>query len=238
MFADKVNMQSQSVGGANDMLFDRDGAQRYRAALNDVALSKIKATVSGLPPDRAGLRLVGVAALNPHLFIDGAIGAIGGSVLGAMARPVRAVLFDKTPRTNWKLGWHQDRTIAVRRRVEIAGYGPWSTKSGLQHVEPPFDLLAGMVTLRVHLDDVGADNAPLLIAPGSHRLGRVAEIDIKDVVKTCGTFACLADAGDVWLYATPVLHASNAAATATRRRVLQIDYAACELPGGLDWLGV
>jgi hypothetical protein len=32
---------------------------------------------------------------------------------------------------------------------------------------PPFDLLAGMVTLRLHLDPVPATNARLLIAPGS-----------------------------------------------------------------------
>ena len=31
-----------------------------------------------------------------------------------------------------------------------------------------------MVTLRVHLDPVPATNAPLLIAPGSHKLGRIA----------------------------------------------------------------
>jgi hypothetical protein len=30
-----------------------------------------------------------------------------------------------------------------------------------------------MVTLRIHLDDTPAANAPLLIAPGSHALGKV-----------------------------------------------------------------
>ena len=45
-------------------------------------------------------------------------------------------------------------------------------------------------------------------------------------------------AGDVWLYATPILHASDAATTPLRRRVLQIDYAGHELPGGLEWLRV
>ena len=35
-----------------------------------------------------------------------------------------------------------------------------------------------------------------------------------------------------------ILHASNAAETPRRRRVLQIDYSADDLPGGLQWLGV
>jgi ectoine hydroxylase-related dioxygenase (phytanoyl-CoA dioxygenase family) len=93
-------------------------------------------------------------------------------------------------------------------------------------------------TLRVHLDDVPATNAPLLIAPGSHKHGRVPVELIDGVVRECGTFTCLADAGDVWVYATPILHASDAAAVPARRRVLQLDYAASELPGELEWLGV
>jgi len=39
-------------------------------------------------------------------------------------------------------------------------------------------------------------------------------------------------------YATPIVHASQAAPVPARRRVLQVDFAAVELPGGLEWLGV
>ncbi len=106
------------------------------------------------------------------------------------------------------------------------------------HVAPPFDILARMVTLRAHLDDVGAANGPLLIAPGSHAAGRIPVGEIDQVVRRCGTSVCLAEAGDVWLYATPILDASDAAKAPSRRRVLQIDFAACELPGGLEWLGI
>jgi ectoine hydroxylase-related dioxygenase (phytanoyl-CoA dioxygenase family) len=108
----------------------------------------------------------------------------------------------------------------------------------MHHVEPPLELLARMVTLRVHFDDVDAQNAPLLVAPGSHRIGRVKEADIDQVVRRCGTLACLAAAGDVWLYSTPILHASEAARAPRARRVLQVDYAAEDLPNGLEWLGV
>jgi hypothetical protein len=220
------------------MVLRRDGAQRYRAALDGAALADVEASLSHLPSNKAGVRLTGISALDRYLSVSGVVGAIAGSVLGADARPVRAILFDKTSDANWKLGWHQDRTIVVQHRLEVEGYGPWSTKSGLQHVAPPFDLLAEMTTLRVHLDRAGADNAPLLIAPGSHRLGRVAESDIRGVVEKCGTFACLAEAGDVWSYVTPILHASDAAVSPSRRRVLQVDYSARDLAGGLQWLGI
>jgi len=108
----------------------------------------------------------------------------------------------------------------------------------MQHVAPPFDLLARMLTLRVHLDDVPAGNSPLLIAPGSHKVGRVPISEYAEVVRQCGTYFCLAHAGDVWVYATPILHASEAASVIRNRRVLQVDYSADELGGGLEWLGV
>lgn len=128
--------------------------------------------------------------------------------------------------------------MVVRARHDTPGYGPWSTKAGLIHVAPPFHVLEGMATLRLHLDPVGEENAPLWIAPGSHRLGRVPEGDVATRVEQHGPFACIADVGDVWAYATPIIHASEAAILPRRRRVLQIDYAAHPLDGELEWLGV
>ncbi|MEG8041100.1 phytanoyl-CoA dioxygenase family protein [Sphingomonas sp. LR60] len=216
--------------------WSRDGAAHHPAAAIPL-LPALHRLADDLPQDRAGLRLHGHPAL-PALLAAGPIHAIATLHLGAATQPVRAVLFDKTPATNWSLGWHQDRTIAVQTRAHVPGYGPWSTKQGIQHVEPPFAITEAMVTLRIHLDDTPADNAPLLIAPGSHRLGRIPEDAIADTVARHRTVACLADAGDVWCYATPILHASAAAQGNRRRRVLQVDYAATALPEPLVWLGI
>ncbi|MCH8617312.1 phytanoyl-CoA dioxygenase family protein [Sphingomonas sp. SM33] len=168
----------------------------------------------------------------------GPVAANVRDILGEMAQPVRAILFDKTHEANWALPWHQDRTIAVRQRVETEGFLNWNTKSGAVHVEPPFNFIENMLTARIHLDPVPETNAPLLIAPGSHRLGRIPEGNIERVAEQCGSFACVANAGDVWLYRTAILHASDAVRQPGRRRVLQVDYAAEELPGELRWLGV
>ena len=213
------------------------GAAHHPGAANAM-LPALHRLIAALPADRAGLRLHGNPLLADLLAPDSAPGRIAAAMLGPPARPVRAILFDKTPETNWALGWHQDRTIAVRARVETPGFGPWTTKAGIQHVEPPFAIIAGMLTLRIHIDDVPEDNAPLLIAPGSHRHGRIAEAAIADTVARCGTIVCTAQAGDIWAYATPILHASAAATRAAHRRVLQVDYSARRLPDGLDWLGV
>ncbi|MEO6216234.1 MAG: phytanoyl-CoA dioxygenase family protein [Sphingomonas sp.] len=219
------------------LTFERDGAARFPLAAVEI-LPGIEAIASGLEPDRTGIRLYGIDGLSALLAPGTAIGSVAAGAIGPAARPVRAILFDKTATANWSLGWHQDRTIVVAERCEVEGYDPWTIKAGLLHVAPPFELLARMVTLRVHLDSVSADNAPLLIAPGSHRAGRVAEHDIDAVVAACGVVTCLAERGDIWLYATPILHASEAATRPQRRRVLQVDYAAEDLPDGLEWLGI
>jgi hypothetical protein len=225
-----------AVNAASPLALERDGAVLAAKALRPDDLARLLLLLEHR--SGPGSRLFGDPTLGAALETGGSLGSFAAALLGRGARPVRAILFDKTARQNWSLPWHQDRVIAVRERVDAPGFGPWSRKAGVPHVAPPFEVLAGMLTVRLHLDDVPVDNAPLLIAPGSHALGRVAEGDIPGVVAQCGTVACLANAGDAWIYATPILHASQAATKPSRRRVLQVDYSATDLPGALAWHGV
>lgn len=213
------------------------GAEHVRQALTPSDLADLLTASDRLISGRPGGRVFGDELVRRLCCPDGAVGHLAQARLTA-AKPVRAVLFDKTPANNWSVAWHQDRTIAVQERREVEGFGPWSTKAGLQHVEPPFTILEGMLTLRAHLDDCGPDNSPLLIAPGSHRLGKVPADQVAARAAELGTEACLAGAGDVWVYATPILHASEPARAPGRRRVLQVDFAAGDLAGGLEWAGV
>lgn len=226
-----------TIQAQNSLRFSEDGAELIASALAG-HLADLREILNRLPSEQAGVRIYGIDALRPFLASDGVIGSIAANVLGPNCRAVRAILFDKTAATNWSLAWHQDRTICVQQRIDVDGFGPWTTKGGMQHVAPPFDLLTRMVTLRAHLDDVPATNAPLLVAPGSHAQGRVPVDEIEQVVSRCGTRACIAEAGDIWLYATAILHASETASQPAHRRVLQVDFAADDLPGGLEWLGV
>lgn len=220
------------------MTLGKEGAQRFKCALSSAQLNDLEQALCTQPKDQAGVRLTGIPGLQSFLNSAGPVGKVPALELGSACHPVRAILFDKSPDQNWSLGWHQDRTIAVKHRMDVDGFGPWSIKSGMVHVEPPFELLSGMVTVRVHLDAVPATNAPLLVAPGSQKRGRIPTAEIPDVVRDCGIVPCLADAGDIWLYATPILHASEAAIEPRHRRVLQVDYATGHLPGGLEWLGI
>jgi hypothetical protein len=221
-----------------DLRFEEDGAQNFAGALDNAACLSIEQAIADLPSDVPGVRIGFAPALRAMLAVDGPVGGIAASALGPEARAVRAVLFDKTAARNWALGWHQDRTIVVEERADADGFGPWTLKAGLIQVEPPFAILEWMVTIRVHLDPVDATNAPLRIVPGSHRLGRLPEASIKHLVEDRGERECLANRGDVWLYATPIVHGSRAADPPRRRRVLQVDYAAVDLPAPLRWRGL
>lgn len=178
--------------------FASTGAQIFKGVIRP-CIDYLEATLAPLPKEEAGVRLHGLEALQSLLASDGCIGAVAATALGTSARPVRAVLFNKSRRTNWSLGWHQDRTICVRARQDAPGFGPWTVKSGMVHVAPPYDLLTRMVTVRAHLDDVPATNAPLLIALGSHTCGRIAVEDVDEVVSRCRITVCTAEAGDIWL---------------------------------------
>jgi len=215
--------------------FERDGAWRFPQRLDSGRIETLRSLAEARLGGGPGTRLSREPLLQPLLECGGAVGAVAGALTSSAARPVRLVLFDKTADANWSVAWHQDRTIPVRERREVEGFGPWSSKDGRLHVAPPFGVLARMVTLRVHLDDVDRANAPLRIALGSHRAGRVAAEAANAVAGAHPTIVCLADAGDIWAYRTPILHASDASAGRGRRRVLQVDYADFDLPGGLEW---
>ena len=213
------------------------GAQLYAGAASGI-LHELEQALAIYDQSGAGYRIQGAPILNRLLNCGSELAQIVKDAGGIGFQPVRAVLFDKNPTSNWALGWHQDRTICVRERFDVAGFGPWSIKQGLLHVEPPFEIMAGMLTIRVHLDVVNVNNAPLLIAPGSHKMGRIAVDQVARVVEQCGRQTCTAERGDVWLYATPIVHASQRSQSGLRRRVLQVDYSARQLPGGLEWSGI
>ena len=149
--------------------------------------------------------------------------------------PVRAIYFDKTAEANWLVSWHQDLTLALRTRAEVAGFGPWSTKEGVPHVQPPAELLQQMLTVRLHLDDTDGLNGALRVLPGSHRLGRLSAESVQELRARQQDHLCAVAAGDVLLMRPLLLHASGRSTSNRHRRVLHIEYAAFTLPPELHW---
>jgi hypothetical protein len=215
------------------------GAQLFARVLADHEIVALRDEAYAGRTIRGGRRIYRAGALLYDLLSrSGAIGAVAARFLGDEVKPVRVLMFDKTPQSNWSVAWHQDRAITVSERRDAPGFGPWSVKDGHAHVAPPMEVLDRMVTVRAHIDDCGLDNAPLLAALGSHRLGRVGASQAEGVALEHQVLTCMARSGDVWVYSTPILHASEPSRSSGHRRVLQVDYAGFDLPCGLHWLGL
>ena len=208
-------------------------------ALNEIAA--LLAAVEGLPehsnPDaRGGYRdlfalLPEVRALAGHP----ALRQWPAAVLGPTAFAMRAILFDKTPVANWKVAWHQDLAIPVRERCDAPGFGPWSEKAGVPHVHAPAALLARMLTVRLHLDACEEWNGPVRLLPGTHLQGRLAPVAIDAFKASRPPTVATCPAGGLLLMHPLVLHASSPATRPGHRRVIHLEYAVDDLPGGLEW---
>ncbi len=149
--------------------------------------------------------------------------------------PVHAIFFQKSAAANWLVPWHQDLTVALRSRVDVPGFGPWTIKDGVPHVQPPIELLQEMLTVRLHLDDADEANGALRVVPGSHCFGRLSPDGIRYLRTQQSEVICSVARGDALLMRPLLLHASGRCTTARPRRVLHIEYAGAALPGGLGW---
>lgn len=164
-----------------------------------------------------------------------ALSGIVRDVLGDDAFAYKATLFDKTPEANWKVAWHQDLSIPVYGDGRPDGWKAWSVKAGVLHTQPPAELLARVLAVRVHLDPCGEHEGALRVMPGSHRSGRLGAAGIERW-KAGGTATpCPMQAGGLMLMRPLLLHASSTSAQPTHRRVLHFEFAAEDLPAGLDW---
>ena len=158
-------------------------------------------------------------------------------VLGANAKPVRAIFFDKTPDANWKVPWHQDLTIAVKEKRETVGFTAWTRKAGIQHVQPPISLLERMLTVRIHLDDADESNGALKVLPTSHNCGRLSADEIQKLKGSIQTQVCNVNSGEAFLMRPLLVHSSSAGTNPKHRRVVHIEFAAEDLPNNLQWYG-
>jgi hypothetical protein len=214
--------------------FDTTGICLIRRLLPEAHLAPLRAAVDACVTRGPGNRVFSLPRLD-GLDIASRLGDLATRLSGKRARLVRILAFDKTPETNWGVPWHQDRTVAVRRRAEVDGFGPWSVKAGVPHVAPPQALLEAMFCLRLHLDDCGPDNGPLKIIAGSHRLGRLPVRAVLDLGARETATTCLAAAGDVLAMKALTVHASDPASVPAHRRVLHLDFSTVDLPPPLEW---
>jgi ectoine hydroxylase-related dioxygenase (phytanoyl-CoA dioxygenase family) len=201
-----------------DVLAGED-ISRLSGDLADAQLHRSRAGV------RHALRNPAVAGLAQ----DSRLLRIAKGVLGSKAFPFRATLFDKSPASNWLVVWHQDTALPLRNKQEVQGWGPWSVKDGVIYAHAPADALSQVMALRVHLDDSTAQNGPLRVLPATHTLGVLTDDEIHQLSTQVSAVDCVVPTGGVLAMRPLIVHASSKSQSESSRRVLHIEYAACEL---------
>lgn len=225
-------------------VIERDGFVVVPQVLGDEAVSALVAAFEGISEGHGVRRRENVYAVRNLLEALPAVAALAEApairalvtpILGDGCFPVRGILFDKTADANWNVVWHQDLSIAVAEKREAAGFGPWSEKAGVVHVQPPASVLERMLAVRLHLDDCDAENGPVQVLPGTHREGRLKNEQIQRSRQEIESVVCVVPSGGVLLMRPLLLHASSASQAPRHRRVIHLEYAADALPGGLQW---
>lgn len=156
------------------------------------------------------------------------------AVLGDSAFAVSGTFFNKTPAANWKVPWHQDRMIKVQERFDFDGWGPWSIKGGVIHVQPPSSVISRVLAVRLHLDECPSDNGALRVLPGSHRFGFLSPEQAEFLLEQAEEI-CPVPKGGALLMSPLLLHSSSPSSSPNSRRVIHLEFAADELPPPFRW---
>ncbi|MDB5150929.1 MAG: phytanoyl-CoA dioxygenase [Mucilaginibacter sp.] len=167
------------------------------------------------------------------LLFNNKLNRVIANVFGDDYFVVKSIYFDKPGSSNWFVAWHQDLTISVDQKIDIAGYGPWTVKHNQFGVQPPVNILQDNFTIRIHLDDTSEGNGALKVLPGSHlkEIYRPESIDWQLETEVC----CNVLAGGIMIMRPLLMHASNRTTNNKKRRVAHIEFSRAELAEGIDW---
>ena len=146
----------------------------------------------------------------------------------------KAIYFDKSPKDNWYVTWHQDVPINVLEKKEVEGFKSWTNKKGLISVCPTEEISKNTFAMRIHLDDTTIKNGALKVIPGSHNK-RLNDEEIKLISNNSIPFVSEVASGGVQLMKPLLLHASSETKVQRRRRVLHLEFSSIELPNGLHY---
>jgi ectoine hydroxylase-related dioxygenase (phytanoyl-CoA dioxygenase family) len=204
-------------------------------AADDALCARLSHVFAALPHERAGSRAGLDHDVVRELAASPAVRALVEPMLGAQAFCVRATLFDKTPRANWQVAWHQDLVVPVRERREVPGFSAWSQKEGVTFVQPPAQVLEDMLAVRIDLDGSDAQNGALRVLPGTHTLGVLSARQRSDFSWSRAPVTCAVPTCGALVMRPLLLHASSRAEAPSRRRVVHLEFAAHQLPAGLEW---
>ena len=146
---------------------------------------------------------------------------------------VKSIYFDKPQKSNWFVSYHQDLTISVDKKINIAGFGPYTLKHDQFAVQPTLPILEDNFTIRIHLDHTDEGNGALKVIPKSHTKGiyRPENINWNSETEHC----CNVSSGGIMIMKPLLLHSSGRTINNQQRRVIHLEFSRLQLPADLNW---
>ncbi len=207
------------------------GYRLLRHIFDRAEIAALAPVLAGIPSSAAGKRWAGreLAALL-RLPAMQTISRKLAELLPGMAI-LRAVAFRKDADANWFVPAHQDRSIPAPSIALPPGFDHVTRKADGFQAEAPVELLARMRTFRIFVDRATVDDGPLEVLAGSHRRGRIEQVEIPAV--RGDWLPLIGEAGDIVVLSPLLLHRSRRAAEPSGRRVLQIETIPAEIAAAL-----
>ncbi|MBC7900284.1 MAG: phytanoyl-CoA dioxygenase family protein [Saprospiraceae bacterium] len=194
---------------------------------SELECSRILETLSHIKikRSRAGARNLMAIPEIWNLSHDARLLSICEKIIGRTMIAYKATLFEKTGKANWLVAFHQDTAVPLEENVRRDGWGPSSTKQGVNFVHAPTWALSQILALRIQLDDSTSGNGPLRVIPGSHHRRLKADDEFEVAAMSEKIVECTAGKGSVIAMSPLLLHASSKALNDNPRRVLHFEYA-------------
>ncbi len=217
-----------------------------RGALLSSEIDALRAHLGAFEKSRAGVAEGGKAGAGLRIPVrdfpearmllnHASLASILPEILCAPPRLVRVIHFDKSESARWWLRFHRDTMIPVKEHRPSALLTAPSVKAGVPHVRATAKILAGMLVVRIHLDQVTEKNGPLRVIPCSHLIPSLEDASIPaDPDRLAVT--CFADPGDILLMRPLLIHGSPKPTVPGHRRILHLELAGeIPLPDGFEW---
>lgn len=138
---------------------------------------------------------------------------------------VQCNYFSKDMTNNWSVTLHRDLSIPVKSKITSEEWSGWSEKEGVLYTQPPKQVLAEMLAVRLHLEDNDSENGALEVVAGSH-------YDLKP--KGARSLIPVSQGGA--LVMRPLTLHSSTKLKSGRRRVLHFVFGPEKLPNNAEWV--
>ena len=141
----------------------------------------------------------------------------------------------ETSATSEVARWRQESTVTVRERLDVSGFGPWTSELGIPHVGAPSSVLKQMLIVRIVCGSGMQETPSLQVLVGSHQAGKLTDTQLTQLVAASPRTTLQVPSGTLLLIKPLLVHSAPAGVLSRRYHVLHLTFAPAEAISPLQW---